>query len=107
MMYGVYGCYDDTDSLVYVGSSRVSIEHLSYNHRNFYKFPDGKTSKFREALVSKGKKWKFKWLETPRKISKIQCEIEEGALIRAAEPLYNVDMFPYETSVTRGRLDQI
>lgn len=106
-MCGVYGCYDDTDSLVYVGSSGITIDKLEWNHRHFREFSDGKTSKFRAALFSYGQKWKFKWLEPPRKISKIQCEIEEGALIRAAEPLYNVDMFPYETSVKKDRLDQI
>jgi len=107
-MHGIYGCHNEEGVLMYVGSSTKSLDQLEYNHRNYQRFgADGYGSNFRKALVQGGAGWKFIWLQPPRQISRTQCEIEEGALIRYLKPRYNLDMYPYENSVRRGRMEQI
>lgn len=107
-MHGIYGCYGDEGILMYVGSSSKNLDQLEYNHRNYQRFgSEGYGSNFRVALSREGANWKFVWLQTPRDISRTQCEIEEGALIRYLKPRHNFDKFPYENSVRRGRMEQI
>lgn len=104
-MYGIYGCWDG-DTLVYIGSSKLKLEWLESNHRN-WKDKNYSWTKFRGDLAEIGDSWTFDWIEEPRRVSKEQIEIEEGALIRRERPLYNVDMYPYEHSVREGRVRQI
>ena len=93
---------------MYIGSSAKTLKQLEYNHRNYRRFGEsGYGSRFRQNLESIGSKWTFVWLQEPRNISRIQCEIEEGALIRYLKPLFNVDPYPYESSVRNGRMEQI
>ena len=47
---GVYNCKNFNNVIVYVGSSGVTLDKLEWNHRNYYKFPDGYESKFRKNL---------------------------------------------------------
>ena len=107
VFFGHYGCYNENDELMYVGSSGLQLYNLEWNHRNYYKFADGYGSEFRLALRDNGAKWTFKWIQQPRKISRLQAEIEEGVLIRLLEPKYNKDQYPYETSVRRYRMRQV
>lgn len=106
MKYGIYGCYNDSEGLVYVGSSKLKLEWLENNHRN-WKEKNYSWTKFRGDLADFGDNWHFSWIQEPREVSKEQIEIEEGALIRYAKPMYNVDMYPYEHSVREGRCRQI
>lgn len=104
---GLYECVDENSQTLYIGSSALSINKLEWNHRNYYRFHDGSETDFRKALRDKGSEWTFRWLQLPRKISRLQAEIEEGMAIRLKQPLYNKDQYPYETSVYRGRMEQI
>lgn len=106
-MMGQYGCYNTDGELMYVGSSTKELSKLEWNHRNYYKFPDGYESNFRKALLNEGQRWTFKWIQQPRNISRLQAEIEEGVLIRLLKPKYNKDQYPYETSVRRGRMEKV
>lgn len=106
-MMGQYGCYNERGELMYVGSSALELSKLEWNHRNYYKFPDGYESNFRKALRYEGANWMFKWIQEPRNISRVQAEIEEGVLIRCLRPRYNKDLYPYETSVRRGRMEKV
>lgn len=106
-MKGIYGCYSVDGALMYIGSSGIKLEKLEWNHRNYYKFADGYESNFRKSLVTEGANWRFVWLQEPRDISKTQLEIEEGALIRYLNPVYNKDRYPYESSVRYNRLEQV
>jgi len=106
MMFGVYGVYSQFEELIYIGSTKLKLEWLEDNHRNWRRKNYSPTL-FRESLEDRGDSWTFKWIQEPRSVSKTQIEIEEGALIRYNKPLYNVDQYPYEHSVREGRLEQI
>lgn len=107
-MMGIYGVVDpEIGEVVYVGSSTKDLQKLEWNHRNYYKFKDGYESRFRKNLRQLGEDFQFHWIQEPRDISRLQCEIEEGALIRWLRPMYNDDKYPYETSVRKGRMEQI
>ena len=107
-MLGIYGCVDEQGDLMYIGSSSKDLSDIEYNHRNYQRF--GSTaygSKFRINLSQHGANWKFIWIQAPRQISRVQCEIEEGAYIRCLNPKFNLDKYPYESSVRNGRMEQI
>jgi len=107
-MMGIYEVYNPaTGQTLYIGSSGLALDKLEWNHRNYYKFPDGYESQFRKAMREQGEDWKFRWAQEPRNISRLQCEVEEGVLIRYLKPLYNKDQYPYETSVRKGRMEQV
>lgn len=106
-MIGHYGCYSEANELMYIGSTGLQLSKLEWNHRNYHKFKNGKWSKFRGQLADVGANWQFKWVQEPREISREQGEIEEGVLIRMMRPQLNVDRYPYETSVQKGRFKQI
>jgi len=104
--YGIYGCYNDSDGLIYIGSTKLKLEWLENNHRQ-WKEKNYSWTSFRGDLAEFGQNWKFFWIQEPRPISRAQIEIEEGALIRFNKPMYNRDMYPYEHSVREGRVAQI
>ena len=106
-MYGIYACLDDKGDTMYVGSSGISLEKLERNHRNYYKYNDGYESNFRKNLRYNGENWTFKWIQEPRCVSRRQIEIEEGALIRLLDPEFNIDYYPFEHSVKRGRMESV
>ena len=106
MFFGIYGVYNSTEELMYIGSSHCKLETLEDNHREWKSKKYG-WSNFRGALVESGQDWNFVWIQKPRNISKTQAEIEEGALIRFNKPRYNKDMFPYEHSVRKNRVPQV
>jgi len=104
---GHYECVNENGESMYNGSSCKTLDKLEWNHRNYYKFKDGYASDFRKALREQGANWTFRWIQEPRMITRCQGEIEEGVFIRMNRPLYNKDMYPYETSVRRGRMEQV
>ena len=103
---GIYGCCNQYNELVYIGSTELPLPELEYNHRHWRerKF---KYTFFRGSLEEKGQGWKFVWLQEPRLCSKVRIEIEEGTLIRFFAPKYNEDMDPHESSVKYGRCKPI
>ena len=48
MKYGIYCCKNESNIVVYIGSSRVSLKKLESNHRNYYLYSNGYESKFRK-----------------------------------------------------------
>jgi hypothetical protein len=100
----VYGYFDINDTIVYIGSSYLPIEKISYNHRNaFTLWPEEKHTRFRTMLKEyepdKG---------TFRRLIELECtrpviESFEGQLIRAFTPYYNDDMDPVASSKLYGR----
>ena len=106
-MMGIYACVDQNYDIMYVGSSQLSLASVEMNHRNYWRQEGWYESKFRNALADEGEDWKFIWIEKPRNISRRQCEIEEGALIRWLEPTWNKDKYPFESSVREGRMDAV
>ena len=50
MKFGIYCCKNESKIVVYIGSSRLSLEKLESNHRNYYLYPNGYESKFRKNL---------------------------------------------------------
>ena len=102
-MLGIYGCYDENNQLMYVGSSGKTIDTLEYNHR----VGGDSITHFRKHLRSIGNNWTFQWIQQPRSISRLQGEIEEGAVIRLLNPKYNQSKYPYERSVYAGRMQQV
>lgn len=100
---GVYGCFDG-DELVYVGSTALGIWKLEYNHRNWFRLGYSK-SKFRQALVTEGKNWQFKWLLEPYKCNQRDIETEEGCLIKQHRPRCNKDLDPVRSSIRYGRYE--
>lgn len=107
MMMGIYACVDDKNDVMYIGSSNLNIASLEWNHRNYWRNKGWYESKFRKALADQGEDWKFVWIQEPRSISRRQCEIEEGALIRWFKPTWNKDRYPFESSVREGRMDAV
>jgi hypothetical protein len=95
----VYGYFDDaTNDILYIGSSRCSLEDLATNHiYAFERFPNDKRTYFRCALRSVITEGSFKNLIVK---NCVQNEIEdiEGQLIRAFKPQYNRDMNPVRSS---------
>lgn len=104
--FGIYGCANENNDPMYIGSSRLDLQQIEWNHRNWKKNGWYET-KFRKALATEGKNWKFFWIEERRRISRRQCEIEEGALIRWIKPTWNIDKYPFEHSVKEGRMDAV
>lgn len=103
--FGVYEVYNKDMDVVYVGSTKLKLEWLEDNHRNWQSKNYSET-KFRKALVEEGQDWTFHWAIEPQKISRQQVEIMEGALIQYLKPMYNVSMKPYERSVYEGRYEK-
>jgi len=104
--HGIYGCVNENNEMMYIGSTELPLSELEYNHRNWsqkkYKGTD-----FRLAIAHKGQGWKFLWLQKPQPCTKVKIEIEEGAWIRSFVPKYNKDMDPHGTSVKYGRCDPV
>ena len=100
---GVYNCKNFNNVIVYVGSSGVTLDKLEWNHRNYYKFPDGYESKFRKNLRKYGKSWVFEWLVEPIECSKKSIEIIERSFIKVLNPPLNKDKDPVRSSIKYGR----
>ena len=98
----VYLVVDDKLNFMYIGSTTLPIKELEFNHRNFRMKRYTKT-RFRAALESKGSSWDFSAISEMR-CTKETLEYYEGLAIRAAEPQYNVDDYPYEQSIERKRI---
>jgi len=105
-MYGIYKVINKNNSIVYIGSTSLSLDQLEKNHRNARSLGYTMTS-FRSTLEDQGDNWRFKWAEKPRNISREHAEIIEGALIRAYNPVYNKSRYPYERSVHEGRFEDV
>lgn len=103
--FGVYQVRDENNDVVYIGSTKLKLEWLEDNHRNWQEKKYSGT-KFRQALVEKGSDWTFSWALEPDKVSREYIEICEGALIRFLKPQYNVSMKPYERSIYEGRYEK-
>jgi hypothetical protein len=100
--YILYQVIDESNGFAYIGSSGLHIVSLEYNHRNF-RLKDYKETRFRKALETIGKDWKFSILYEGR-CSREEIEYLEGIAIRAAKPIYNDDYFPLESSKKYGRI---
>ena len=100
----IYGVYDGP-VLVYVGSSEKVLHVVEYNHRNYRDvFPhDPYASDFRVALERFGRDWDFRILQSHH-CSRATIEKYETLQIMMSVPIYNYDMNPYATSVSRGRI---
>lgn len=103
--YGVYQVMDENMEVVYIGSTKLKLEWLEDNHRNWQSKGYSET-KFRRALVDNGQDWTFAWADEPREVSRPYIEICEGALIRNHKPVYNISKFPYERSIHEGRYEK-
>jgi hypothetical protein len=105
MKYGIYRCKTDEGLLAYIGSSSKELEQLEWNHRNFDQFRNGFKTKFRDYLKNFGKNWVFEWEVEPYECTVKEIEKREGELIRALNPLFNVDKDPVKSSISYGRYD--
>tara|TARA_R100001377_G_scaffold29150_1_gene15820 strand:+ start:181 stop:501 length:321 start_codon:yes stop_codon:yes gene_type:complete len=99
---GIYNCKNENNEVVYVGSSGVTLEKLEWNHRNYYKFPDGRVTYFRKNLIEHGQKWIFEWLVEPIECDKKTIETIEKAFIKIQKTKYNIDKDPVKSSINRG-----
>ena len=107
MKHGIYKVTDPhTATIMYVGSTTLSLDQLEYNHRHARE-KEYSMTKFRLALESIGHDWIFEWAEKPRDIKREHAEIIEGALIRNLGPFYNESRYPYERSVHEGRFADV
>lgn len=98
---GVYGVYNDTGELMYVGSSSLGLLVLEENHRKAREKGYDMT-KFR-TLLEEHQSWKFVWLIKPYNCQQPHVEFQEQTLIQALKPKYNVDKRPYKSSITYDR----
>ena len=103
--FGVYQVLDENMEVIYIGSTKLKLEWLEDNHRNWQE-KNYSGTKFRQALVEKGQNWTFAWALEPDNVSREYIEICEGALIRFLKPEYNVSMKPYERSIYEGRYEK-
>jgi len=103
--HGIYNCKNENNEVVYVGSSGVTLYKLEWNHRNYYKFPDGSETYFRKNLREHGQKWTFEWLVEPIECSKKSIEIVERSFIKIQKTKYNLDQNPVKSSIKYGRYE--
>jgi len=100
----VYGFFDRNDTLVYIGSSYLSIDQVEHNHRDaFIKWPNEEHTRFRNMLKDHDYDY-----GTFKRLIELECtrpviEAFEGQLIRALTPFYNDDMDPVASSKMYGR----
>ena len=100
---GVYVVRDENNNVKYIGSSKLTLRSLEYNHRNWFRIPGYSGTLFRECLVDSGKKWTFNWLVERFKCDAKTIEHIEGCLIRQLTPELNRDMDPVASSMKYGR----
>lgn len=100
---GVYVVRDENNNVKYIGSSKLTLRSLEYNHRNWFRIPGYSGTLFRECLVGSGKKWTFNWLVERFKCDAKNIEHIEGCLIRQLTPELNRDMDPVASSMKYGR----
>lgn len=98
---GVYGVYNDTGELMYVGSTSCSLKVLEENHRKAREKGYDMT-KFR-TLLEEHQSWKFVWLVKPHNCQQPHIEFAEQTLIQAMKPRLNVDKTPYKSSIYYDR----
>ena len=100
---GVYIVRDNT-SVMYVGSSKCSLNTLEVNHRNWYtKYGEQGRTHFRSELLNEGRKWTFEWIVEPFMCDAETIEHIEGCLIRQLTPELNRDIDPVSSSKKYGR----
>lgn len=102
---GVYGCFVN-DELIYVGSSGLGLDKLSYNHRNWREqYGNQGWTNFRSQLTEndKFKDNEFRWILKPAPRTQEEVESLEGQLIRSLKPLLNIDKDPVASSKKYGR----
>jgi hypothetical protein len=104
MQRRVYGYFDNaTNDILYIGSSRCSLEDLATNHiYAFERYPSDDRTYFRCALRSVITEGTFKNLVIKDCILN-EIEDLEGQLIRAFRPPYNVDTDPVKSSHRHNR----
>jgi hypothetical protein len=101
----VYGFFDNNDTLVYIGSSRISLIEVEDNHRNaFTYFPNNKQEDrpFRVMLRDADPNY-----GTFKPLVEIICtrptiERIEGQMIRTIKPFYNKHTDPVAASKKNG-----
>jgi hypothetical protein len=98
---GVY-VVRDGNAIKYVGSSKLNLNGLEYNHRNWFK-KGYKCTLFRDRLTEEGRAWTFDWLVEPFRCSAETIEYVEGSLIRQLTPDLNYDIDPVTSSKKYGR----
>ena len=102
-VYGVYSIHNDTDELMYIGSTSLGLKNLEENHRKAREKGYDMT-KFRTLLeLEEHKSWNFVWLIKPYMCQQPHIEFAEQTLIEAMNPEHNVDKTPYKSSIYYGR----
>lgn len=100
---GVY-IVRDNNYIMYIGSSKCSLNTLEVNHRNWQqKYGEEGRTNFRTKLVTEGRKWDFEWLVEPFPCNAQTIEHIEGCLIRQLTPELNWDKDPVASSKKYGR----
>lgn len=95
----VYGFFDNNDTLVYIGSSYLSIDKLADNHRRAFEiWPHEDHKRFRTMLKNAAPDY-----GTFKRLLELECtrpviEAFEGQLLRALRPYYNDDTDPVASS---------
>jgi hypothetical protein len=107
--HGVYQWRDESDNIIYIGSTtKWTLDGLAENHRQWReKYGQSGRSDFREALVSIGQNWTVEWAQPPIECDKEWIETCEGALIRYIKPKYNKDMYPERSSQKYKRYERV
>ena len=102
-VYGVYSIHNDTDELMYIGSTSLGLKNLEENHRKAREKGYDMT-KFRTLLeLEEHKSWNFVWLIKPYMCQQPHIEFAEQTLIEAMNPKHNVDKSPYKSSIRYDR----
>lgn len=102
VLRGVYG-YFIGENLLYVGSSSLPLDRLSYNHRN-WQSKNYSPTLFRRSLVQpQFSSGNFKWIHPPEPRTLREVEDLEGQTIRTNLPKFNIDKDPVSSSVRYGR----
>ena len=102
VLRGVYGYFDESGILQYVGSSYLPMQNLDYNHRNYVSKNYGWT-RFRGQVSTVGQKWTVRWLIEPTISTQPEIELKEEAAIELLSPLLNDDKKPYNRSIKEER----
>lgn len=101
--YMYYAVTDDDGKVVYTGHSCVSglsMEAIEASERG-WKTTNYRSSPFREMLVSKGKNWKFHWINTVKDLTAEQArDVMRGNIRLLGYPALNRSKDPQKSHET-------
>lgn len=102
---GVYGVYNDTGELMYVGSTTLGLLQLEENHRKARE--KGYDMTHFRTLLEEHQAWKFVWLLKPTNCQQPHIEFAEQVLIQVMKPKHNKDKNPYKSSIQYDRYTDV